>query len=76
MDFQNGAKIINKASIFFDNNDPIITNEVKNTIIDLNSADRGKLMIYPNPMTCQLFCRNCSKKYPATRCIDQFFNDF
>lgn len=45
-----GTKITNKASIYFDNNPPIVTNEVLNTLIDLNAKDRGKLMIYPNPL--------------------------
>ncbi len=47
----NGTKIINKASIYFDNNAPIVTNEVTNTIIEISSEIRGKLMIYPNPLT-------------------------
>ena len=46
-----GTKIKNKASIYFDNNAPIVTNEIENTILDLNYEDRGKLMIYPNPLT-------------------------
>jgi uncharacterized repeat protein (TIGR01451 family) len=47
----NGTKIINKASIYFDNNAPIVTNEVLNTILEVSSEDRGKLLIYPNPLT-------------------------
>ncbi len=57
-DLEDGVEISNDASIFFDNNDPIYTNVVVNTIgeepeLELaNGSDKreGILKVYPNPM--------------------------
>ena len=51
-DLPDGTEIPNKAAIFFDNSDPIITNTVINTIGEPNDDVKpGDLAIYPNPMT-------------------------
>ncbi|MFK7948604.1 MAG: FG-GAP-like repeat-containing protein [Saprospiraceae bacterium] len=51
-DLKDGTEIANKAAIFFDFADPIITNTVINTIGEPNDDVKpGDLAIYPNPMT-------------------------
>ncbi len=42
-----GTRIENKASIFFDFNDPVVTNTVVNTI--LYPIDKNDIMVLPNP---------------------------
>ncbi|NJN77466.1 MAG: T9SS type A sorting domain-containing protein [Saprospiraceae bacterium] len=51
VDLADGTELANKAAIFFDNSDPIITNTVINTIGEPNDVKAGDLAIYPNPMT-------------------------
>ena len=46
-----GEEILNQAAIFFDNNDPILTNIVSNTIFAAGNEKPGTLTIYPNPLT-------------------------
>ena len=51
-DLEDGTELANKAAIFFDFSDPIITNTVINTIGEPNDDIKpGDLVIYPNPMT-------------------------
>jgi hypothetical protein len=53
-DLAPGTEIENTAEIFFDNNEPIITNTALNTIITpvgVNDIDTQKLLVYPNPAT-------------------------
>lgn len=51
VDLPDGTELPNKAAIFFDNFDPIITNTVINTIGEPNDVKAGDLAIYPNPMS-------------------------
>lgn len=46
-----GTDIKNNAEIFFDVQDPVITNTVVNTIREEGNKPSGKLFITPNPMT-------------------------
>jgi hypothetical protein len=51
IDLPDGTELPNKAAIFFDNSDPIITNTVINTIGEPTNVKPGDVAIYPNPMT-------------------------
>jgi hypothetical protein len=48
-----GYKILNKAAIYFDFNEPVITNTAKTVIVAItglaSQSSLGKLLVYPNP---------------------------
>ena len=48
-DLAKGSIIDNKASIIFDNNDPIITNVVRNIVGRADIANAEPLILFPNP---------------------------
>ncbi|MEL6922919.1 MAG: FG-GAP-like repeat-containing protein [Bacteroidota bacterium] len=50
---ENGTEIANQAAIYFDFNEPIITNIVRNTIQDEELQRGGLLRISPNPVSTQ-----------------------
>src|SRR5690606_30194219 len=54
-----GTEITNTAYIYFDYNDPIVTNTTLNTIADMNDVEEiasllTNLLIYPNPFNDQI----------------------
>jgi len=50
---ENGTTIENQAEIYFDFNEPIITNTVQNIIQDVAPGKGGLLKIFPNPVSTQ-----------------------
>jgi uncharacterized repeat protein (TIGR01451 family) len=53
-----GSIITNKASIVFDYEDAIVTNETNHTIIDSNNPELIDLKVFPNPATSEFFIVN------------------
>ncbi len=63
-DLPYGTQILNKAGIYFDYNDPVITNEVVRTLYDFNPLLLGNqtgiithemMTVYPNPSASVIF---------------------
>lgn len=57
--FAEGDEILNQASIFFDFNSAIITNEVSTQIssMDVSEAETASVALYPNPASGQFFVK-------------------
>jgi hypothetical protein len=67
-DLAPGTEIENTAEIFFDNNEPIITNTALNTIsitIGTDNLDIPQLLVYPNPATSVIFWNDVQYKLTA-----------
>jgi uncharacterized repeat protein (TIGR01451 family) len=74
-----GTKIRNRAAIYFDFNDPVITNTVTSTLVDAlpeciltktKNVLEGKFQLYPNPAYDRLIIQNDIRTNEEVRVFD------